>query len=403
MQESKGHGGVMASSVAGRSGKRAVAAAPRAPSAPGRTSGPGRRRPPRCRGGSRPRPRPRRPPRQRHPRRVDGSAGGRPARRGRTGRGCSTSVGAAAATPRGRRPRGTRPCRRRTARTDSTAWARPKVSGAAAPATLVPTSRPVPTKVSVDEPAPGSGSSCRSATRSSLPRRQRRLRGGWPARRRRTPRRLGLGPAGPIRARAPRIVEQAAQGVGHRGRVVGRRTTSPVSPSTTASAAPPLSPATWGTPAAAASRNTIPKPSCSRPRPPVAAQHREDVAAPVEAGRSSCGDAAEEPHRSAGARGSAARDGRWSRPPPPMATVRSGRLGASRAAASDEHVHALAGHEPAHRHHETPVDGKAEAGAGRRAAPGRVERHEPLGVDAGRDQHARQRRGRPPAPPSASG
>ena len=49
------------------------------------------------------------------------------------------------------------------------------------------------------------------------------------------------------------------------GRPPGRRSTRPVSPSTTASAAPPESPATCGTPHAAASTNTMPNPSCSRP------------------------------------------------------------------------------------------------------------------------------------------
>ena len=38
-----------------------------------------------------------------------------------------------------------------------------------------------------------------------------------------------------------------------------------VSPETTASSDPPLAPSTCGTPAAAASRNTIPNPSCSSP------------------------------------------------------------------------------------------------------------------------------------------
>ena len=46
---------------------------------------------------------------------------------------------------------------------------------------------------------------------------------------------------------------------------VARRTTNPVSPSTTASCEPPLRPATDGTPHAAASTNTMPNPSASRP------------------------------------------------------------------------------------------------------------------------------------------
>ena len=45
----------------------------------------------------------------------------------------------------------------------------------------------------------------------------------------------------------------------------GRSTTSPVTPSTTASRTPPARPATCGTPLAAASRKTMPKPSCSNP------------------------------------------------------------------------------------------------------------------------------------------
>ena len=63
----------------------------------------------------------------------------------------------------------------------------------------------------------------------------------------------------------PASSSSALERGGHVAGSSGGRTTMPVSPSTTASAAPPESPATCGTPHAAASTNTMPKPSCSSP------------------------------------------------------------------------------------------------------------------------------------------
>ena len=88
-------------------------------------------------------------------------------------------------------------------------------------------------------------------------------------------------PAAPIAARPRRVVEQAGDRVGDAPSGDRGSTTCPVSPSSTASGAPPESPATTGRPQAAASRKTMPSPSTSRPRAAGAAGHREHVAGRV--------------------------------------------------------------------------------------------------------------------------
>ena len=103
-------------------------------------------------------------------------------------------------------------------------------------------------------------------------------------------------PAAPIAPRAGGVGEQAGDRVGDPSDV-GPSTSMPVSPSTRASRAPPESPTTTGRPHAAASMNTLPQPSTSRPPEAVAAGHREHVAGRVVAGQVLLGDLAGEHDR----------------------------------------------------------------------------------------------------------
>ena len=136
----------------------------------------------------------------------------------------------------------------------------------AAAATLVATSDAGADDVELHEPAARRGLAASSAMRARLP----LAEGIAEASRQHVVGELGHGPLPPglphpsaaLADRRASCAERVGHGVDGSS---GRCTTSPVSPSTTASAAPPLSPATWATPAAAASRNTMPKPSCSRP------------------------------------------------------------------------------------------------------------------------------------------
>ena len=131
-------------------------------------------------------------------------------------------------------------------------------------------------------------------------------------------RRAHLAPAS--RRRRTARSSPPATAVGSRG----SRTTTPVSPSTTASSAPPLAPATCGTPAAAASRNTMPKPSCSSPPQRLRHTIANTSAQPYSCGRSSSGTRPRK--RTAPAR-SCARDALEPASiaaRPPIATVRSG-------------------------------------------------------------------------------
>ena len=106
----------------------------------------------------------------------------------------------------------------------------------------------------------------------------------------------------------------------------------PVTPSSTASAAPPLLPATCGTPQAAASRNTMPKPSCSSPPHLLRHSMVEISAQPYRSGRSSNGV---RPKKRTGAPNLLASSFRRfaSRPAPAMSISNCGRSRASRATA----------------------------------------------------------------------
>ena len=108
--------------------------------------------------------------------------------------------------------------------------------------------------------------------------------------------------------------------------------TYPVSPSATASAAPPESPATCGTPHEAASTNTIPKPSCSSPPHRLRHSMANTSAQPYNGGRSALGM---RPRKVTGASSSSERRrNRSSSRPPPAITNRSfGRTRARRATA----------------------------------------------------------------------
>ena len=70
-----------------------------------------------------------------------------------------------------------------------------------------------------------------------------------------------------------------------------------------------------------------------------------------------------------------------------MTTSSSGWIGRQAGGGPDQHVHALAGHEPAHRHDQRGLGRHAEPARGPPARCGVVERDEAVGVDAGRDEH----------------
>ncbi len=180
--------------------------------------------------------------------------------------------------------------------------------------------------------APTASSSGRPAPRLTTGPTPRRA--GPPARRSRTRARPARVRPRPSRWRRPSSSSSAASARATAAGSSGGSTTSPVSPSATASAAPPLSPATCGTPHAAASRNTMPKPSCSRPPHRLRHSMANTSAHAVEGGQVGLGD----PARGAapGRRGErpAGRAGPGRGPSPPMATTRSGWSGARRAAAS---------------------------------------------------------------------
>ena len=137
-------------------------------------------------------------------------------------------------------------------------------------------------------------------------------------------------------------------------------TTKPVSPSTTASCEPPLRPATAGTPHAAASRNTIPKPSASSPAQRSRQHIANTSARRVERGQVGVGDPPEEAHVRRAAR--AARAGARSRPAPAIASCTSGRPRDR----VDHDVEALAGHEP--RHARARAAGRDRARSARRVS-----------------------------------
>ena len=212
-----------------------------------------------------------------------------------------------------------------------------------------------------------------------------------PACRRRTPSPLSRGAARPMRARNP---SSASSGRERRPRTSSARpsTTNPVSPSTTASCDPPLRPATAGTPAAAASRNTIPNPSASSP--PHRSRHG---IANTSAHAYSCGN----DRRRARGRGTAsgrrrrvprpALEPRPSRPAPAIASCTSGRARDR----VDQHVEPLPRHQPAHAEHERPVGIEPERARGPRArARRRRAGTEAIDVDARRHHHPAQRAAR---------
>ena len=122
-------------------------------------------------------------------------------------------------------------------------------------------------------------------------------------------------------------------------------------------------------------------------------------AQPYRLGRSVVGDPPEE--RAPGARRSAAsrRSRRSSRPPPEIASTRSGRRGASRAAASMATSKPLRGTRREIDTISSASTGQAEAAGGRRRRSAGVERPEALDVDAGRHDGDRQRAARRPARP----
>ena len=280
--------------------------------------------------------------------------------------------------------------------TDSAACTAPKVSGAAAAATLVATSAPVPTKAALTRPPPGSGpssGSCRralaagssSAMAASLPLGERGAQtSGQPV--------VGELLDGPL----PSGRRHAARAA--RGRRAARRApTATASTSSGRSTTSPVSPCTHGFGRAAAVAGDL---RARRRRPPRGTRCRSP---PARGRPTGCGTTWRTRRRS---RRSAGRSS-WltrptirtgapvdamsrsrrprSRPPPPMATREVGWRGGERGRRPDEHVHPLAGHEPAEAHDERPVGGQPEvlargAPAPRRRADGSARCRRPGGT-----------------------
>ena len=207
--------------------------------------------------------------------------------------------------------------------------------------------------------------------------------------------------AAPIAARAVGVVEQAGQRRRHRRR---RRRARPRRRPSRRRPRPRPRPRwrrpTWGTPHAAASRNTMPKPSCSSPAQRLRHSMAKTSAQPYRAGRSSSGT---RPSNRTGARSRPT--SRSSRAPVPARPRRwrpPGRVapGASRAAASISTSIPLRGTSrlrldapPARR----PAGRTAPAALARSLG---VERPEPLGSTPGGTLRHRQR---PPGGPLGLG
>ena len=172
-------------------------------------------------------------------------------------------------------------------------------------------------------------------------------------------------------------------------------------PAATASNEPPERPATWGTPHAAASRKTIPKPSCSSP--PHLERHgwAKTSARPSSATLSA---SLTRPRNRTSARATrrGAAQARASRPSPAIASVTPSTVAPAARDRLDEHVDALARHEPPDRDHER----RRRSGSPSRARAARarvgIEGDEALGVDArrhaARPAGGRRRRGDAPRP-----
>ena len=146
----------------------------------------------------------------------------------------------------------------------------------------------------------------------------------------------------------------------------------------------------------------MPKPSCSRPAQRLRHSMANTSAQPYRAGMSSSAHAAEQPRPGAPVAGDQAISRARSRPPPPMATRRSGSGRRQPGRRLDQHVHALAGHEPARGHDQRRRLGQAEARAGR----GPLARGRAGGTARCRRRAGRRRpaaAGRPPARPRRPG
>ena len=144
---------------------------------------------------------------------------------------------------------------------------------------------------------------------------------------------------------------------------VGRRTTTPVTPSSTASPAPPDPPGHLGDPRRRRLQEHDPEPLLLEAQPPVPAQHGEHVGRAHQAGQVLVGHPAEQPDRGPGLRHPA---GEAFGVPAPAGDGDGEVRDAGRQAGGgvDEDVHPLAGHQAAHAHHQGPVGGEAEVGAG---------------------------------------
>ena len=179
----------------------------------------------------------------------------------------------------------------------------------------------------------------------------------------------------------------------------GRRTTNPVSPSTTASAAPPLSPRDLGHAARGGLEEHDAEALLLEAGPAVAARHGEHVARTrtARAGRRRAPGRGTAP---APAGAAASR----SRRPPVAAAARDRDLEAGVGDGQarrglDEHVESLARHQPADAHHEQAVDGEPQRARARCGASVGIEGPEALDVDARRhDRRAAARARRRVAP-----
>ena len=208
-----------------------------------------------------------------------------------------------------------------------------------------------------------------------------RRRGG----RTRTRRPPGAAPPRPSACRSSIVAEQTRRSrrAPRRHRAARRR--SPVSPSATASCEPPLARRPPGTPHAAASRNTIPKPSASSPRH-RSRQHIANTSAQrVERGQVGVGDTAEELHAARAARRSRRRR---SRPAPAIASCTSP---SEPARPRRSRRRSPCGARAATRRARAGDRDRGRNGARVAARASASSRTEPLAVDTGRDHDARQR------------
>lgn len=164
----------------------------------------------------------------------------------------------------------------------------------------------------------------------------------------------------------------------------------PVSPSATASSAPPDAAGNLGHACRGGLQEDDAESLAFEAEPSVATDHGEDVGGADEAGQICVGHPAEQPHRRAQL-GDPAGQALGVAAAPRNGDGEAGEDGGEPAGGVDEHVHALARDQPADADHERTLEWEAEV----RPDPGPfvgAERGEPVDVHSGRDLHHRGHR-----------